>query len=102
MNKDRLVYTFRPMPDITAVRARIKTLIVESLHLQGITPADIGDDQPLFGDGLGLDSVDALEMMVALEKEYGIRIDGHQVGKETFTSVSTLAAFVQERLPAAS
>lgn len=90
------------MHDIAAVRARIKTLIVESLHLQGIAPADIGDDQPLFGDGLGLDSVDALEMMVALEKEYGIRIDGHQVGKETFASVSTLAAFVQERRPAAS
>jgi acyl carrier protein len=46
--------------------------------------------------------VDALEMMVALEKEYGIRIDGHQVGKETFTSVSSLAAFVQERLTPAS
>jgi acyl carrier protein len=88
------------MPDTAAVRARIKTLIVESLHLQGTAPSDIGDEAPLFGEGLGLDSVDALELMVALEKEYGLRIEGHQVGKETFTSVSTLAAFVQERLAA--
>jgi len=86
------------MPDTSAVRSRIKTLLVESLHLQGTSPSDIGDESPLFGDGLGLDSVDALELMVAIEKEYGIRIEGHQVGKETFTSISTLAAFVQERL----
>ena len=85
-----------------AVRTRMKEIIVKSLNLEGMNPSQIGDDEALFGEGLGLDSVDALEMMVALEKEYGIRIDGHQVGKETFTSVSTLATFVQERLTPAS
>ena len=82
------------MLDDTALRLRLKRLIVESLHLEGLTPDNIGDDTPLFGEGLGLDSVDALELVVALEKEYGLRIQSHEVDKSVFASVASLAEFV--------
>ena len=73
---------------------RIRRVIVESLHLDGVDPASIGDDDPLFGEGLGLDSVDALELIVALEKEYGVKIDSEDMGQEAFGSVSHLAKYV--------
>jgi len=69
--------------------------------LEGLAPSDIADDAPLFGEGLGLDSVDALELVVALEKEFRIRIQSHEVGKEAFVSVSALASFIEGRLAAA-
>jgi len=81
-----------------AVRSRLKELIIQSLNLEGMTPGQIKDEEPLFGEGLGLDSVDALELVVALEKEYGISIESHEVGREVFASVSSLAGFVAKRL----
>ncbi len=75
-------------------RQRLKRVLISSLNLEGMTPEEIDDDAPLFGEGLGLDSVDALELVVALEKEYGIRIDSEQIGQEAFASVTALAAFV--------
>lgn len=74
---------------------------MDALHLDGLAPAKIADDAPLFGEGLGLDSVDALELVVVLEKEFGIRIQNHEVGREAFASVSALAAFIDGRLAAA-
>ena len=62
-----------------AVPHRMKEIIIQSLNLEGMTPSQIGDDEPLFGEGLGLDSVDALELVVALEKEYSITIESHEV-----------------------
>jgi len=88
------------MTELLALRSRIKHLIVESLHLEGLAPLEIGDDAPLFGEGLGLDSVDALELVVALEKEFKVPIRSHEVGKEAFASVSTLSAFIAQRLAA--
>lgn len=79
-------------------RSNLKRLIVESLRLEGLTPENIADDAPLFGQGLGLDSVDALELVVALEKEYGIRIQSHEVDKSVFASVAHLADFVARTL----
>ncbi|RRV09399.1 acyl carrier protein [Pseudomonas sp. v388] len=79
----------------------IKQLIIDALGLEDITPADIGNDQILFGEGLGLDSVDALELGLAIQKHYGIKIDAD--AKDTrnhFTSVDSLAAFVSARQPA--
>lgn len=76
-------------------RERIKQILVESLHLEGMTPDMIGDEDPLWGDGLGLDSVDALELMVALEKEYGFRIDSEQIDAEAMGTVAQLEAFVE-------
>lgn len=81
-----------------AIRSTVKKLIIESLNLEGMTPERIGDQDPLFGEGLGLDSVDALELVVALEKQYGISVASHEVGREVFASVATLAAFVEKRL----
>ena len=78
----------------------IKKLIVQSLNLPGVNPADIDDEAPLFGAGLGLDSVDALELVVALEKAYGIQVADDQIGRKVFASARTLTDFVNERLAA--
>lgn len=86
------------MLDQAPLHSHLKRLIVTSLHLEGLTPESISDDMPLFGEGLGLDSVDALELVVALEKEYGIRIQSHEVDKSVFTSVAHLADFVSRTL----
>ena len=86
------------MADQTTIRGNLKRLIVESLNLEGLTPDSIADDTPLFGHGLGLDSVDALELVVALEQEYGISIESHEVDKTVFTSVASLGEFVSRTL----
>lgn len=78
-------------------RERIKQVIVESLRLEGLEPAKIADESPLFGEGLGLDSIDALELVVAMEKEFGVTIPSEAVGKEAFGSVASLAAFVDSQ-----
>jgi acyl carrier protein len=80
-----------------ATPARIKRLIVESLNLEGVRPETIEDGAPLFGEGLGLDSVDALELVVALEKEFGIKIKSQEIGREVFSSVTTLSQFIEGR-----
>ncbi|MCQ2236203.1 MAG: phosphopantetheine-binding protein [Bacteroidales bacterium] len=72
----------------------VKEHIIDALHLEDITPADIENDAPLFGDGLGLDSIDALELIVMLEKKYGIRIANPADGKDVFKSVTSIAEFV--------
>lgn len=76
--------------------ARLKALIVESLRLDDIRPEDIPDDEPLFGSSrFGLDSVDALELVVRLEKEFGIKISSSEESKEALASVAGLAAFIR-------
>jgi acyl carrier protein len=82
---------------VATTPSRIKRLIVESLNLEGMRPEMIADEAPLFGEGLGLDSVDALELVVALEKEFGIRIKSQEIGREVFSSVSTLSQFIEGR-----
>ena len=82
---------------VATTPSRIKRLIVESLNLEGMRPEMIADEAPLFGEGLGLDSVDALELVVALEKEFGIRIKSQEIGREVFSSVSTLSEFIAGR-----
>jgi acyl carrier protein len=79
----------------------LKSKIIESLKLQDITPEQIEDDAPLFGTGLGLDSIDALELVVLLEKEYGIVIKDIEEGRPAFRSVKTLAEFIEAKRPAA-
>ncbi len=85
------------MSEANATPVRIKRLIVESLNLEGMEPEMIEDETPLFGEGLGLDSVDALELVVALEKEFGIKIKSQEIGREVFSSVSTLSQFIEGR-----
>lgn len=88
------------MTNAATTAQRIKSLLVDKLHLEGLAPESIADDMPLFGEGLGLDSVDALELVVALEKEFTLRIQSHEVGREAFASVAALAAYVEGRLTA--
>ena len=75
---------------------RIKRLVVESLRLDGLSPQEIGDEQPLFEGGLGLDSIDALELLVGLERTFHIKIPTSEAGPTTFASVSTLADLVEK------
>ncbi len=77
----------------------LKALIIKSLKLEDVLPADIEPADPLFGSGLGLDSIDALELVVALEKKYGIRIPDEDVGKEAFASVNALADYIIKNKP---
>ncbi len=76
---------------------RIKKLIVERLNLD-ISPDDIKDDEPLFADGLGLDSIDALELVLALEQEFGVKVEDQESVMEAFTSVADLCNFVEQHL----
>jgi acyl carrier protein len=78
----------------------LKKQIIECLKLQDITPEQISDDAPLFGTGLGLDSIDALELVVMLEKHYGIVIKDIETGRPAFQSVRTLADFIESKRPA--
>lgn len=80
--------------ETTALIEELKALIIKNLKLEDITPADIDPSAPLFGSGLGLDSIDALELVVGLEKTYGLRIPDEDVGKEAFASVNALADYV--------
>ena len=74
----------------------LKKQIIEELNLQEIKPEDIEDDAPLFGDGLGLDSIDALELVVLLEKYHGVKITDETVGKKVLYSVNTMAEYILE------
>lgn len=74
--------------------AELKDEIIKVLNLEEITPADIDDNAPLFGDGLGLDSIDALELIVLMEKNYGIKLQDPKQGKEVFKSVAVMAEYI--------
>jgi len=83
------------MNDATELKAQIKRMLVENLMLQ-ITPEEIGDDQPLFGpEGLGLDSVDALQLVVALDKNYGLKLSDADVARKAMQTVRTIAAAIE-------
>ena len=81
---------------MNALQQEISQLIIDTLNLEDMTVEDIPPDQPLFGEGLGLDSVDALELALALQKRYDIRIaSDSKDARQHFTTVASLAAFVQ-------
>jgi acyl carrier protein len=69
--------------------------IIEVLNFEGMTPEEIETDAPLFGEGLGLDSIDALELIVLLDKNYGIKLADPKAGKEVFKSVRVMAEYIQ-------
>ena len=75
----------------------LKKQIIEALNLKHLKPEDIGDDQPLFLEGLGLDSIDALELIVLLQQHYSIRIANPQEGPEIFKSVRTIAEYIKSQ-----
>jgi acyl carrier protein len=74
----------------------LKKMIIDTLKLEEITAEEIKDDAPLFKEGLGLDSIDALELVVAIENIFNVIIEDEDVGKRAFASVNTLARFIQE------
>ena len=82
---------------MTVSTNELKIKIIESLRLQDVKPEQIEDDAPLFGTGLGLDSIDALELVVMLEKHYGIVIKDIEEGRPAFRSVRTLAEFIEAK-----
>lgn len=85
-----------------SLELRLKNLIIDSLMLDDITPDDIADDAPLFVDGLGLDSIDALELAMAIHKEFGVKTSAEdEKNRENFFSINTLADYVRRELAAA-
>ena len=84
------------MNDATELKARIKQMVVENCMLK-ISAAEIGDDQPLFGPhGLGLDSIDALQLVVAVEKNYGLKLSDAEVARKVKQTVNTIAVAIRE------
>ncbi|MCE3279161.1 MAG: acyl carrier protein, partial [Bacteroidetes bacterium] len=75
---------------------KLKGEIIEQLNLEDVKKEDIDNDAPLFGEGLGLDSIDALELIVLLEKNYGIKVANPADGKKIFQSIRTMAQYIQD------
>ena len=80
------------------IRNRLKVLLVEQLSLEDIKPEDIKNDEILFGDGLGLDSLDAVEIVVLLQRNFGLEVKDMNKGREIFYSIDTLAKYVIENM----
>lgn len=77
-----------------ALKLKLKEQIIEALNLQDMQPADIVDDAPLFGDGLGLDSIDSLELIVLLERNYGIKLEDPKESRNILSSVNSMAEYI--------
>ncbi|SDS55871.1 acyl carrier protein [Gillisia sp. Hel1_33_143] len=77
------------------LRTELKVSIIEQLNLEELSVEDIEDNEHLFGDGVGLDSIDALELIVLLEKDYGIKLTDPQQGKDIFISINKMAEFIE-------
>ena len=83
-----------PMPN--DLNLELKNLIIETLNLEDVTPEEIDDDEPLFGSGLELDSIDGLELVLQLEKTYGIKIGSSEASREALQSINVLAEYIRK------
>lgn len=81
---------------MTDLKQRVKAMIIDRLKLEGMTPDQIEDQAPLFGEGLGLDSIDALELVLGIEQVFGVKIEDEASGTKAFRSVEALTAFIAE------
>ncbi|MBU4012744.1 MAG: acyl carrier protein [Proteobacteria bacterium] len=84
--------------ELPEIRKKLKELLVENLSLEGIKPEEIKDDEILFGEGLGLDSLDAVEIVVLLQRNFGIEVKDMKEGQKIFYSIDTLANYVYENM----
>jgi acyl carrier protein len=82
--------------ETTELKEQLKKQIIQFLNLTDLTPEDIKDTEPLFGEGLGLDSIDSLELIVLLKKEYGISIQDPREGRKVLVDVNTMAAYIEK------
>lgn len=78
------------------LKEQLKRQIIEFLNLISVKPEDIKDEDPLFGEGLGLDSIDSIELIVLLGREYGIDIKDPKEGRKVLTNINTMAAYIEE------
>ena len=79
------------------IKEKLKQVLIEELNLEDVTPEEIGDDDQLFGEGLGLDSLDAVELVVVVQKHFGVEIKDMEEGRPALQSVRTLAAFIEAK-----
>jgi len=79
-----------------ALIQKVKQMIIESLRIEGMSPDEIETDAPLFGEGLGLDSIDALQLVVAMEKDFGVVVPDAATGTKVFASVRSMADYIAE------
>lgn len=80
------------------LKTQLKQQIIQYLNLLETKPEDISDDEPLFGDGLGLDSIDSIELIVLLEREYGIKIQDPKEGRKILVDINTMADYIQSHV----
>ena len=78
------------------IKQKLKLEIIEALNLQDMQPSDIQDEAPLFGEGLGLDSIDSLELIVLLERNYGIKLDDPKKSREILSTINSMASYISE------
>ncbi|HJW09288.1 MAG TPA: phosphopantetheine-binding protein [Holophagaceae bacterium] len=81
---------------MTDLKPRVKEMIIQRLKLEGMSPEQIDDQAPLFGEGLGLDSIDALELVLGIEQVFGVKIEDEAAGLQAFKSVDALTAYIAE------
>ena len=85
---------------LASIKTKLKELLISELSLEDIEPSEIADDEVLFGEGLGLDSLDAVEIVVLLQRHFGLEIQDMEKGREIFQSLDTLARYVHDNTTA--